>query len=54
MSNTDKGKTNKKTALETAYAFLASRMRTAAEVRKYLEGKEYSEDEITDAINELI
>ena len=54
MSNTDKGKTNKKTALETAYAFLASRMRTTEEVRRYLEGREYDADEINDAINELI
>lgn len=54
MDNTDKGKTNKKTVLEAAYAFLASRMRTAAEVRKHLESKGYNEDEITDAVNELI
>lgn len=54
MNNTDKKKINKKTALETAYAFLTSRMRTAAEVRKHLESKEYNEGEITDAINELI
>ena len=54
MNNTDKKKINKKTALETAYAFLASRMRTAAEVRKHLESKEYNVGEITDAINELI
>lgn len=54
MNNTDKGKMNKKTALETAYAFLASRMRTAEEVRKHLESKKYNEGEITDAINELI
>lgn len=44
----------KKSALETAYTYLGSRMRTVEEVRRYLSGKEYSEDEITDAVNELI
>ena len=43
-----------KSAVEAAYAFLASRMRTIEEVRRHLESKEYSEDEITEAINELI
>ncbi len=47
-------KENKKTALETAYAYLASRMRTSAEVRKHLESKEYPDTEITEAINDLI
>ena len=54
MSDTDKEKKNRKTAIETAYAFLAARMRTTAEVRKHLEGKGYSRDEINDAVNELI
>ena len=54
MDNTDKAKKNKKTAIETAYAFLADRMRTTAEVRKHLESKGYSGDEVTDAVNELI
>ena len=54
MNDTDKEKKNKKTAVEAAYAFLASRMRTTAEVRRHLESKGYNEDEITDAINELI
>ena len=45
---------NKKTATEAAYAFLASRMRTVQEVRKHLESREYNEDEITEAVNELI
>ena len=56
MSDTDKNKEkkNKKTALEAAYAFLATRMRTTAEVRKHLETREYSDDEITETINELI
>ncbi|MBE6019810.1 MAG: hypothetical protein E7230_05735 [Clostridiales bacterium] len=50
----EKEKENKKTALETAYAYLASRMRTSAEVRKHLESKEYPDTEITEAINDLI
>ena len=54
MNDTDKEKKNKKTAVEAAYAFLASRMRTTAEVRRHLESKGYGENEITDAINELI
>ena len=54
MGDTDKGKKNKKTAIEAAYSYLATRMRTTEEVRKYLEGKAYNEDEIADAVNELI
>ncbi len=54
MSDSNNNKKNKKTALEAAYAFLASRMRTTAEVRKHLESKEYSGSEITETINELI
>ena len=54
MKNTDTGKTNKKTAVEAAYAFLATRMRTTAEVRKHLESRGYPEDEITEAVNDLI
>lgn len=45
---------NKKSAIEAAYAFLASRMRTTEEVRKHLESREYAEKEITETINELI
>jgi SOS response regulatory protein OraA/RecX len=54
MEENSKEKKNKKTAIEAAYAFLASRMRTTAEVRKHLESKEYNKDEINDTINELI
>ena len=54
MSDKDIGKKNKKTAIEAAYAFLASRMRTTDEVRKHLKSREYGEDEITEAVNELI
>lgn len=43
-----------KTALEAAYAFLANRMRTSSEMRKHLEGRGYDDEEITDAVNELI
>lgn len=54
MIETEKEKKNKKTAIEAAYAFLASRMRTTEEVRRHLVSREYEEDEITEAINELI
>ena len=47
-------KTEKKSAAEAAYAYLANRMRAVEEVRKHLESKEYTEAEITDAVNELI
>ena len=53
MENDDKNR-NKKTAAEAAYSFLASRMRTTAEVRKHLESREYDNDEITEVINDLI
>lgn len=52
MKDKDKEKKNK-TALETAYDFLAPRMRTAGEVRKHLEARDYPEDEIEEAIAEL-
>jgi len=45
---------NGKSAIETAYAYLASRMRTTEEVRKHLESKGYAESEVTDAVNDLI
>lgn len=45
---------NKKTALETASAYLASRMRTVQEVRSRLRDKEYDAAEADDAIKELI
>ena len=54
FSRMDKKSRNKKTALEAAYAYLANRMHTTAEVRKHLESREYADDEITEAINELI
>jgi len=54
MRENNKDKKNKKSAVETAYAFLAARMRTTAEVRKHLGSRGYTDDEITDAINELI
>ena len=44
----------KKTAFEAACSYLANRMHTTAEVRKHLEGREYSKEEITEAVNELI
>ena len=54
MKNNNKEKENTKTAAETAYTFLASRMRTTEEVRKHLESRGYDTDEITDTINDLI
>ena len=54
MSDKDTEKKNRKTAIESAYAFLASRMRTTEEVRKHLEGRDYTREEINDTINELI
>lgn len=54
MEDSGKEKRNKKTAIETAYSYLASRMRTTEEVRRHLKSKEYGEEEINDAVNELI
>lgn len=45
---------SKKTAMEAASAYLASRMRTVHEVRKHLRDKEYEASEIDEAVNELI
>lgn len=44
----------KKSAMEVASAYLASRMRTTHEVRKHLKEKEFSEDEIDETISDLI
>ncbi len=49
-----KNSKDRKSALEAAYTYLGSRMRTVEELRRYLKGKDYSEEEITDAVNELI
>lgn len=54
MNDNNSDKKNRKSAIETAYAYLASRMRTTAEVRKHLESNGYPEEEITEAVNELI
>ena len=45
---------NKKSAIEAAYSLLDTRMRTKAEIEKKLKEKGYDEDEILDAVNELI
>lgn len=45
---------NKKSAIEAAYSYLASRMRTRAELENHLRDKGYDAGEITDAVNELI
>ena len=54
MNDTDKEKKNKKTAIEAAYSFVAARMRTTEEVRRHLESRSYNDEEIADAVNELI
>lgn len=54
MTDNTKEKKNSKSALEAAYTYLGSRMRTVEEVHRYLKTKDYSEDEVTDAVNELI
>lgn len=43
----------KKTALEVASSYLARRLRTEKEVRKYLLDKDYKADEIEAAVHEL-
>ena len=45
---------NKKSAIEAAYSYLDARMRTKAEVENKLKEKGYTEDEIIEAVNELI
>lgn len=42
-----------KTAIETAYAYLASRMRTVAETERHLKEKGFGPEEIEAAVNEL-
>ena len=54
MAKKETQKENTKTAFEAACSYLAPRMRTTGEVRKHLEGREYPEAEITEAINDLI
>lgn len=46
--------TNKKSAFEAALTFLDTRMRTRAEVEKRLHEKGYAQEEITEAVNDLI
>lgn len=57
MTDNRSNKTNKKntkSAAETAYAYLASRMRTSSEVAKHLADKGYESGEIQETINDLI
>ena len=44
---------NRKSAIEAAYSYLDTRMRTCAEVERKLKEKGYDEDEILEAVNEL-
>ena len=55
-SHNDNKNNNKthKSALEVGAAYLASRMRTVAEVEKHLAGKDYAQAEIQEAVDELV
>jgi len=52
MKNKENKRSNK-SAAETAYAYLASLMRTVAEMEKHLAEKGYDRDEIRETIDEL-
>lgn len=55
MTDTGKGAGKiRKSAMDVATAYLANRMRTVAEMRQHLEDKEFSDSEITEALNDLI
>lgn len=53
MEGKSKEKKNRKTAIEAAYSYLGSRMRTTEELRSYLRSKAYGENEIKEAVREL-
>lgn len=46
-------KENKKTPLETAYAYLTNRMHTVRETEQHLRGKGFSDEEVRETIAEL-
>ncbi len=46
-------KDNKKTPLETAYAYLANRMHTVFETEQHLKGKGFRDEEVRETIAEL-
>lgn len=56
MTDKDKSKANKpaKSAMDVAAGYLASRMRTACEVRRHLKDKGFGDSEIDETINNLI
>jgi regulatory protein len=54
MENVRDKKNKGKSAIEEAYSYIASRMRTVHEVGKHLSEKGYESGEIRDAVNELI
>ena len=54
MKSIGKEKENRKSAFEAACSYLANRMHTTAEVKKHLQSKGYGDDEITEAVNDLI
>lgn len=54
MSGSEADKKKKKTAMEAAASYLADRMRTIAELRRYLANRDYTEKEIDETVSELI
>ncbi len=54
MSGSKADAKKKKTAMEAAASYLADRMRTIAELRKYLGDRDYTEKEIDETVSELI
>ena len=51
--NSSDDRTKKKSAIDVATGRLSSRMRTECEVRRYLQQREYSQEEIQEAVMEL-
>lgn len=54
MSGSKADMKKKKTAMEAAASYLADRMRTIAELRKYLGNRDYTDKEIDETVSELI
>ncbi|MCQ2567211.1 MAG: recombination regulator RecX [Mogibacterium sp.] len=54
MSGSKADTKKKKTAMEAAASYLADRMRTIAELRKYLGNRDYTNKEIDETVSELI
>lgn len=54
MSGSKADTKKKKTAMEVAASYLADRMRTISELRKYLGNRDYTEKEIDETVSEFI